>query len=183
MAKFNKDTFINELTDNVRAAIDKELITREDIQSNNIERLHAFIQYILLENIENRKYAIDVLREFNYDEKMPWEKLEDKFGKFTSILDIALVNLWSFLKAEGATEYAYYRAPVNATTVDVSKQNQQDQNIDDLSDIVINKSDDADSTDSDVAPYEEEEQEREHHFKRDDNESARKKLRIRRDNE
>lgn len=111
MAKFNKDTFLNEITGKVQSAIDKNLITKEDIQNEDIERLHGFIQYELLEYIEDRKFAIDVLKDFNYDEKMPWEKLQEQFGTFKSLMDIALVNLWKFLDAEGAVSYAYYRPP------------------------------------------------------------------------
>lgn len=111
MAKFNKDTFINEITDKVQVAISNNLITREDIDANVIERLHGFIQYELLEYIEDRKYAIDVLKDFNYDEKISWDKLQEQFGEFKSLLDLALINLWQFLKAEGATEYAYYDRP------------------------------------------------------------------------
>ena len=40
MAKFNKDTFLNEITGKVQSAIDKNLITKEDIQNEDIERLH-----------------------------------------------------------------------------------------------------------------------------------------------
>lgn len=109
MAKFNKDTFLNEITGKVQSAIDKNLITKEDIQNEDIERLHGFIQYELLEYIEDRKFAIDVLKDFNYDEKLPWEKLQEQFGTFKSLMDIALVNLWKFLDAEGAVSYAYYK--------------------------------------------------------------------------
>jgi len=108
MAKFNKDTFLNEITGKVQSAIDKNLITKEDIQAEDIERLHGFIQYELLEYIEDRKFAIDVLKDFNYDEKTDWEKLQEQFGKFKSLMDIALVNLWRFLDAEGCTRYSYY---------------------------------------------------------------------------
>ena len=82
MAKFNKDTFLNEITGKVQSAIDKNLITKEDIQKEDIERLHGFIQYELLEYIEDRKFAIDVLKDFNYDEKTDWDKLQEQFGKF-----------------------------------------------------------------------------------------------------
>lgn len=108
MAKFNKDTFLNEITGKVQSAIDKNLITKEDIQAEDIERLHGFIQYELLEYIEDRKFAIDVLKDFNYDEKTDWDKLQEQFGKFKSLMDIALVNLWRFLDAEGCTRYSYY---------------------------------------------------------------------------
>ena len=43
MAKFNKDTFLNEITNKVQSAIDKNLITKEDIQNKDIDRLHGFI--------------------------------------------------------------------------------------------------------------------------------------------
>lgn len=108
MAKFNKDTFLNEITGKVQSAIDKNLITKADIQSKDIDRLHGFIQYELLEYIEDRKFAIDVLKDFNYDEKAPWEDIQEHFGTFKSLMDIALVNLWKFLDSEGATQYEYY---------------------------------------------------------------------------
>lgn len=108
MAKFNKDTFLNDITAKVQSAIDKNLITREDMQTNELERLHGFIQYELLQYIEDRKFAIDVLKDFNYDEKVPWENLQQEYGVFKSLLDIALVNLWKFLNAEGATKFEYY---------------------------------------------------------------------------
>lgn len=108
MAKFNKDTFLNDITSKVQSAIDKNLITREDVQENELDRLHGFIQYELLQYIEDRKFAIDVLKDFNYDEKIPWENLQTEYGTFKSLLDIALVNLWKFLNAEGATKFEYY---------------------------------------------------------------------------
>lgn len=106
--KFNKDTFLNAITDKVQSAIDKNLITKEDIDNNDTTRLHGFIQYELLEYIEDRKFAIDVLKDFNYDEKTPWDKLEAEYGTFKSLMDIALVNLWKYLQSEKATEYSYY---------------------------------------------------------------------------
>ena len=106
--KFNKDTFLNDITDKVQSAIDKNLITQEDVDNNDLDRLHGFIQYELLEYIEDRKFAIDVLKDFNYDEKTPWETLQDEYGTFRSLMDIALVNLWKFLQAEGCTKYEYY---------------------------------------------------------------------------
>ena len=114
MAKFNKDTFLNEITNKVQSAIDKNLITKEDIQNKDIDRLHGFIQYELLEYIEDRKFAIDVLKDFNYDEKAPWEDIQKHFGTFKSLMDIALVNLWKFLDSEGATQFEYY----NVTSYD-----------------------------------------------------------------
>lgn len=107
--KFNKDTFLNHITSKVQSAIDKNLITAEDVQNENMPRLHSFIQFELFEYIEDRKFAIDVLRDFNYDEKTPWDTLRDQFGEFESLMDIALINLWKFLDSEGATTYAYYK--------------------------------------------------------------------------
>jgi len=106
--KFNKDTFLNDITDKVQSAIDKNLITREDVANNDTQRLHGFIQYELLEYIEDRKFAIDVLKDFNYDEKTPWEDLQKEYGTFKSLMDIALVNLWKFLQSEGCTKFEYY---------------------------------------------------------------------------
>ena len=107
--KFNKDTFLNEITEKVQSAIDKNLITAEDVNANDTSRLHGFIQYELLEYIEDRKFAIDVLKDFNYDEKTSWDEIQKDFGKFKSLMDIALVNLWKFLDSEGATKYDYYK--------------------------------------------------------------------------
>lgn len=108
MAKFNKDTFLNDITDKVQSAIDKNLITQEDVANNDLERLHGFIQYELLEYIEDRKFAIDVLKDFNYDEKTPWANLQNEYGTFKSLMDIALVNLWKYISSEKANTYEYY---------------------------------------------------------------------------
>lgn len=107
--KFNKDTFLNDITDKVQSAIDKNLITKDDVDENNLERLHGFIQYALAELIEDRKFALDVLKDFNYDEKTPWDNLQKDYGTFTSLMDIALINLWKFLQSEGCTKYEYYK--------------------------------------------------------------------------
>lgn len=109
MAKFNKDNFLNDITTKVQNAIDKNLITTRDIQNNDLDRLHGFIQYELLEYIEDRKFANDVLKDFNYDERVPWDKLQEKYGTFKSLLDIALVNLWMFIESEHAADYSYYK--------------------------------------------------------------------------
>lgn len=108
MAKFNKDRFINDMTDKVQSAIDRHLLTETDVANNDLKRLHGFIQYELTELIADRKFALDVLNDFNYDEKTSWEALQEKFGKFKTVMDIALVNLWKFLENEGATEYSHY---------------------------------------------------------------------------
>lgn len=106
--KFNKDTFLNDVTNKVQSAISKAVITHEDAEHNDEEKLHRFIQYLLLEYIEDRKFAIDVLKDFNYDDRTPWNELEDQFGKFESLQDIALVNLWKYLAQCKATSYTYY---------------------------------------------------------------------------
>lgn len=106
--KFNKDVFINEIVEKVQSAIDKNLITQEDVEKNDIERLHGFVQYELLNYIEDRKFAIDVLKDFNFDERKDWKDLQDEYGEFRSLMDIALVNLWKYLDTEGATSYSYY---------------------------------------------------------------------------
>ena len=48
MAKFNKDRFINDITGKVQSAIDRHFLTKEDIDNNDLERLHSFIQYELV---------------------------------------------------------------------------------------------------------------------------------------
>ena len=58
--------------------------------------------------IEDRKFAIDVLKDFNFDERKDWKDLQAEYGEFRSLMDIALVNLWKYLQSEGATEYKYY---------------------------------------------------------------------------
>ena len=101
--KFNKDVFLNEIVEKVQSAIDKNLITQEDVEKNDIERLHGFVQYELLNYIEDRKFAIDVLKDFNFDERKDWRDLQEEYGEFRSLMDIALVNLWKYLDTEGAT--------------------------------------------------------------------------------
>lgn len=108
MAKFNKDRFFNTVTEKVQSAINAHLLTDSDYDNNDLERLHGFIQYLLVECIEDRKFAIDVLDDFTYDDDELWSELEKTFGKFKSLMDIALVNLWKFLESQGATEWSYY---------------------------------------------------------------------------
>ena len=108
MAKFNKDEFLNEIVTKVKDAIKNNLITEEDIQTNDIERLEGFIQYSLADYIEDRKMAIDILKDFNYDERFQWDKLQNNFGTFNSLIDVALVNLWKFLETQGVMSYSYY---------------------------------------------------------------------------
>lgn len=113
--KFNKDVFLNEIVEKVQSAIDKNLITQEDVQKNDLERLHGFVQYELLNYIEDRKFAIDVLKDFNFDERKDWRDLQNEYGEFRSLMDIALVNLWKYLDTEGATSYNYYEHDTKKT--------------------------------------------------------------------
>ena len=137
MAKFNKDRFINDMTDKVQSAIDRHLLTEADVANNDLKRLHGFIQYELTELIADRKFALDVLNDFNYDEKSSWDSLQEKFGKFKTIMDIALVNLWKFLENEGATEYSHYhRANTDAddTLLDKAREDSAFDEFEDDSD-------------------------------------------------
>lgn len=113
--KFNKDVFLNEIVEKVQSAIDKNLITQEDVAKNDLERLHGFVQYELLNYIEDRKFAIDVLKDFNFDERKDWKDLQNEYGEFRSLMDIALVNLWKYLDTEGATSYSYYEHDTKKT--------------------------------------------------------------------
>lgn len=109
MAKFDKDVFLSEMTDKVKDAIESGLISQEDISNNDVDRLTGFLQYALSDYIEDRKSAIDILRDFNYDERYSWEALENQVGgKIKSLFDVALANLWKFLEASGLMTYAYY---------------------------------------------------------------------------
>ena len=125
MAKFNKDRFINIITGNVQDAINKGLLTEEDINSADQERLESLVKYELTKYIEDRKFSIDVLRDFNYDEKIGWDALQEQYGKFYSLMDIALVNLWKFLESEGAIDYSYYHKATlspDANMLDVARE-------------------------------------------------------------
>ena len=113
--KFNKDVFLNGIVEKVQSAIDKNLITQEDVAKNDLERLHGFVQYELLNYIEDRKFAIDVLKDFNFDERKDWKDLQNEYGEFRSLMDIALVNLWKYLDTEGATSYNYYEHDAKKT--------------------------------------------------------------------
>lgn len=109
MAKFDKDVFLAEMTDKVKEAIESGLISQEDINNNDVDRLTGFLQYSLSDYLVDRKNAIDVLRDFNYDERYSWESLEEQIGgKIKSLFDVALANLWKFLEASGLLTFAYY---------------------------------------------------------------------------
>ena len=47
-------------------------------------------------------------KDFNFDERRDWRALQEEYGEFRSLMDIALVNLWKYLEREGATSYSYY---------------------------------------------------------------------------
>lgn len=122
MAKFDKDVFLSDMTDKVKDAIESGLISQSDIDNNDVDRLTGFLQYALSDYIEDRKSAIDILRDFNYDERYAWEALEEQIGgKFKSLLDIALANLWKFLEASGLLTYAYYVEGVSPESVKPGK--------------------------------------------------------------
>lgn len=107
--KFNKDSFSSNVASHVQNAIDKNIITREDRDSNNIERLHGFIQYELLEYCKDRAFSIDVLRAIEFDQTRNWSDLQKEFGEFKSLLDVALVNLFLYLKSLDLTEFSSYK--------------------------------------------------------------------------
>ena len=107
--KFNKDTFSSNVANHVQNAIDKNIITKEDKDNNNIDRLHGFIQYELLEYCKDRSFAIDVLRAVEFDQTRSWVDLQNEFGEFKSLLDVALVDLFLYLKSLGLTEFSAYK--------------------------------------------------------------------------
>ena len=131
--KFNKDSFSSDIIAHVQSAINKGLITKEDAHNNDIDRLHGFIQYELLEYIKDRSYSIDVLKNFSYDQDISWESLQNEYGEFKSLLDVALVNLWLYLKSMGATSYDYYEFPneIEDNLLDIvhSKEENEKRNI------------------------------------------------------
>ena len=108
MAKFDKDTFKNDISQRVIEAMKSGLLSKEDVHSNDIERLTNFIKYILMEYIEDRRDAINILTDFNYDDRYSWDKLEDEYGTFKSLMDIALVNLMKFIENQNMNDYSYY---------------------------------------------------------------------------
>ena len=149
MAKFNKDEFITVITNKVKDAITNNLITEDDVKNNDLERLEGFIQYSLVDYIEDRKFAIDILKDFNYDERFQWEKLESEFGKFKSLTDIALVNLWKFIESQGLLNYEYYsideRAKRPGEVIDTYDESEFED--DDFEDNDFNDEDDNDNID------------------------------------
>jgi hypothetical protein len=55
------------------------------------------------------------LKDFNFDERKDWRDLQEEYGEFRSLMDIALVNLWKYLETEGATKYSYYEHDAKKT--------------------------------------------------------------------
>lgn len=156
--KFNKDSFLNEIVEKVQSAIDKNLITKEDVENNDIDRLHGFVQYELLNYIEDRKFAIDVLKDFNFDERKDWRDLQKEYGEFRSLMDIALVNLWKYLESEKATEFSYY-------THDTKKTDAMLDLVHDKEDFQAPRSEDEEDKDMEIGfnalkPEDEEQEER-----------------------
>ena len=43
MAKFNKDTFLNGVVNRVQNALNKGLLSKEDVETNNLERLSRMV--------------------------------------------------------------------------------------------------------------------------------------------
>lgn len=153
MAKFNKDEFLNEVVTKVKDAIKNNLITKEDIQSNDVERLEGFIQYVLADYIDDRKMANDILKDFNYDERFQWDKLQSQFGVFKSLTDIALVNLWKFLESQGVISYSYYNGDENVKPgkpIDYEEDEFEDEGHDDFDedDFIDSWEDDEDEDDN-----------------------------------
>ncbi len=108
MAKFDKDRFKHEIALKVRDAIKTGLLSEDDVKNNDIERLNNFIKYSLTEWVEDRKDAINVLTDFNYDDRYQWSKLEEEYGTFKSLIDIALINLIKFIENQNMNDYSYY---------------------------------------------------------------------------
>ena len=108
MAKFDKDRFKHEIALKVRDAIKTGLLSGDDVKNNDIERLNNFIKYSLTEWVEDRKDAINVLTDFNYDDRYQWSKLEEEYGTFKSLIDIALINLIKFIENQNMNDYSYY---------------------------------------------------------------------------
>lgn len=121
MAKFDKDVFLSDITDKVKEAIEAGLISQEDINNDDTDRLIGFIQYALSDYIEDRKAAIDILRDFNYDERYAWSALEKQIGgEIKSLFDVALANLWKFLESSGLLNYAYYTEGISPESAKAS---------------------------------------------------------------
>jgi len=169
MAKFNKDEFKSKIQTAVENAILKGLITKEDIEAQDHDRLDGFIRFQLAQTIEDRKWCVDILKDFNYDEKASWEKLQNTYGIFKSLSDIALVNLWKFLEAEGVTNYETYKNAIDTVLAkpegdgtlldDINTETKIDDEEDDydIDDDVKLRMSDPDSEDIDDLDHEDEE--------------------------
>lgn len=107
--RFNKDKFKERLRNSVISAISSGVLNPTG-NFSDMSRLSDFIKFQISSWLkeDNRNMALAVLKNFNYDETENWDKLESEFGKIKSVSDIALINLWMFLRDEGMMDYSAY---------------------------------------------------------------------------
>lgn len=107
--RFNKDKFKERLRNSVVSAISSGVLNPTG-NFSDMSRLSDFIKFQISSWLkeDNRNMALAVLKNFNYDETENWDKLESEFGKIKSVSDIALINLWMFLRDEGMMDYSAY---------------------------------------------------------------------------
>ncbi len=105
--KFNKDTFIRDVTTRVQNAIDKGVISQES-DNGGTKSLEGFVQYVLLDYVKDRTFAVDVLRNISIDDRKTIHEWENEFGEIKSLLDIALIDLFLFLKSSDVLTYETY---------------------------------------------------------------------------
>lgn len=107
--RFNKDKFRERLRSSVNSAISSGVLNPSEDFSDT-KRLSDFIKFQISSWLkeDNRNMALSILKNFNYDETTGWDKLEAEFGKIKSVSDIALINLWMFLRDEGMMNYSAY---------------------------------------------------------------------------
>lgn len=107
--RFNKDKFKERLRSSVNSAISGGVLNPSEDFSDT-KRLSDFIKFQISSWLkeDNRNMALSILKNFNYDETAGWDKLEAEFGKIKSVSDIALINLWMFLRDEGMMDYSAY---------------------------------------------------------------------------
>lgn len=107
--RFNKDKFKERLRSSVNSAISGGVLNPSEDFSDT-KRLSDFIKFQISSWLkeDNRNMALSILKNFNYDETTGWDKLEAEFGKIKSVSDIALINLWMFLRDEGMMDYSAY---------------------------------------------------------------------------
>lgn len=107
--RFNKDKFKERLRNSVVSAISSGVLNPTG-NFSDMSRLSDFIKFQISSWLkeDNRNMALAILKNFNYDETENWDKLESEFGKIKSVSDIALINLWMFLRDEGMMDYSAY---------------------------------------------------------------------------